>query len=1778
MVAKTKLFLSSILFFLTFYRSYGATSVFSGSRTPKNVDTETLVFRAADYLNEGKIEPALKDLEEVLRIDPNHIDGNQLYGTLLLKLGRDFTKALFHFERALKQPGQKSAAIFGNYLEALRINGRLEDARKFGHESIEKNHVLPTSLAAGSFYLNLGIVERNLGNYQHAYDLFTTAAQVDPKLLNAWLNLGEILLHAESFAEVEKVMTQAIQHHPTSAPLHYLLGTSLHHQKKLYDALKVYLHGETLDPTHLLIQGNIAAAYQGLGRSADAIAYYERVIPQMPYDAGIRNNFGALLGTMNRKDEEVYWLKEALKLDPTLEHPMINLAGHYQDEGLLTLAREYALKAMNYNQRSRLLLKLRYALMLSPISFTYDNMLQERHMIINNIKQILLSPPTEKDELDTTLDRIHFYLSYHGFNDRKIQEMVGNIYHYFIRDINITHPKLLSFPHKQDIHSLLITSPLNQKRKARIGFISKFFGIFEPHGMLLDGVIKYLPRHQFEVVCLFIARTDMKPFSNILLESCDEIHEISLVYQHAVDLITNSVNQLDVLVFADVVSEPINHFLIFNRFAPIQIAFWGNPITSGSNKIDYYISADIMEHPYRTRMYGSDDPYTEQVILLEGQGIWYFQPVDPAIELEKAKISHLVGPIQSFTRSDFNIPENAFVFLLPQSVFKIHPLYDLIIGEIIRKSPSHVHLVVTGGRQARWTRIYLLRLIKAIGGEENLSRLHIIERVSSENFYNLLKICNVILHPFPFDGSRTSADSLIVNIPYITLPTEYLRGRMGFTYYRTMNIPELVASDVEDYINIALQLVNDYDYYQRIVHKIKQNLYLIWEDMYYPYQWTIFFQRLLSTGDNNGIMSYYSFLQQTATTRTSITSDIAKSKQREMNEFAFDENMKRMGKIDRMKQWQLNQRNGVAIMESLLAVNASKWPNLFQFWFDHSLTPIEQDNIKLRMITAEEENKYRDEEFINLPSHYLDRIKKPPKKSSQRQAENEKTVLQRQQPTTIDVREPVESVKKISSNANDDNNSNLFVKPAENKKISVADPKEPAASTAGTKTTHIEAHRSPSMTGDVFTGKNFNTGAGERKGKPIQPEDVRITSTPVIPSPGSISTTFTTADTSTTTASSTVTLPGSSTSVGGAGFSSSGNTVNTAMITPVTSSPPPAFDNLPKFKKIAFDLFSAASRQPGHQGSVVGVGTSVGGAVSESKNTIQIAYSTTTDLKDPSRFITTTASDALASAVNAASALASAVNAASTAPPTSSTGSTNSFDEGATITMKRLEGEGQQQRQYQQRQPQPLVFPDREEIPSHMSDFYQLFRQGKYQEAAEIGNHLLQSRYPKDDIRIKQMKDNYYPLLLLELGLIHYLLGEYETAYSYCLMTQHYINEQTIKISNDIYLESSILYACLGMTSLYREINNYNNIKDIKQRIQYLQTSYELHLTELVEITSPIIHNNKQQQTSSSLSSSNRPKRLHSKVFSLNQASIENSLIQSYHSYYQYDYCLPFLQQYYSFPPINNAEGGYILIFSTVAWESTTSKYYLKQLENTLIAQQRYYYHPNSTIPTYLSRDEQLRNMVIIDDSGSKGGGEGRGSGRGREYRSLLQQIEYYQNKGEHLINSMIKCLQNHPSYQNTLNSIQSQLITIINQINLHPTPPTTTTNTPLTTPNDNDRPGLALITQYYHHSNPLSSIQRDLNHALIKNLQNPFIEEIYLLTEKEILFENQMKSLSSFPNIYKIKQYVIGKRLTFQDAFTFANHQLQNRTVILGMYNIFSYSYNKVILHTFLSLSLFLF
>jgi tetratricopeptide (TPR) repeat protein len=675
---------------------------------------------AISKANDGDFAAAQHTLETALQQYPHSVDATQLLGVVNFRLGR-LNESISLLSRALAMDKNiENPGIVANYIEVLRSSGDLQTARSVGHtmlSAIEKHRLNECS----NVYYNLGIVERYLNNQEEALECFGRAIQYNPTLIKAWHNYGELILKRNT-SEAEIVLRQAIQYHPDDHTLHFMLGSACQLQNKLTDALDSYLTSEVLNDSDFAVKGNIAATLQSLGRTQEALQYYQRALPHAVNDAGLLNNYGALLGIMGRHEEEVHWLTEALKIQPTLETALVNLAGHYQDEGDLVQARELLRRAalaepltVGTHKSPAILYWIRQALMLSPVTHSWAQMVQERTDMKQALVDILAGETAvERVDVDGSLDRLHFYVSYHGLNDRELQDLVARVY---LRHLQLEHyspyvDPVATFPawlhdslpntvtttvsgaeaaHSATLHSV-------PTRRARVGFISKFLGVFEPHGMLLDGVMQYLPRDRFEVIALPIAEAGGKPLSPTVQTACDSVHPVALNYEHA--LATLQALRLDVLVFADTVSEPMNHFLARARLAPIhvrcvlycvycvlerpslfclstfnvvhlcpeftvafdtllrvftttivlvqlcaeatiafsvricasfchgplivlcvtflllcalQMAFWGNPITSGSHQIDYFISADVMEHPYRTRMPVTQEPYSEQV-------------------------------------------------------------------------------------------------------------------------------------------------------------------------------------------------------------------------------------------------------------------------------------------------------------------------------------------------------------------------------------------------------------------------------------------------------------------------------------------------------------------------------------------------------------------------------------------------------------------------------------------------------------------------------------------------------------------------------------------------------------------------------------------------------------------------------------------------------------------------------------------------------------------------------------------------------------------------------------------------------------------------------------------------------------------------------------------------------------------------------------------------------------------------------------------------------------
>lgn len=231
----------------------------------------------------------------------------------------------------MRSGGSDRLHIVVNYMETLRNAGRVLDAVQLGRQQVtlhERGSLLPSPELV-AVYVSLASSELGIMELDNAVAHLHAALRMDARSYAAIKQLVLTYQRMEQFKLAEQTSLQALQILGDDFYLHYLLATSLHYQKRIDEALALYLHVLRSQPAFHDVLGNIATAYQGLGQTKEAHAYYLQALPHAPEDATLRNNLGALLGSMGRKEEEVYWLNEALRLSPYMVQALMNLASEY---------------------------------------------------------------------------------------------------------------------------------------------------------------------------------------------------------------------------------------------------------------------------------------------------------------------------------------------------------------------------------------------------------------------------------------------------------------------------------------------------------------------------------------------------------------------------------------------------------------------------------------------------------------------------------------------------------------------------------------------------------------------------------------------------------------------------------------------------------------------------------------------------------------------------------------------------------------------------------------------------------------------------------------------------------------------------------------------------------------------------------------------------------------------------------------------------------------------------------------------------------------------------------------------------------------------------------------------------------------------------------------------------------------------------------------------------------------------------------------------------------
>jgi protein O-GlcNAc transferase len=246
--------------------------------------------------------------------------------------------------------------------------------------------------------------------------------------------------------------------------------------------------------------------------------------------------------------------------------------------------------------------------------------------------------------------------------------------------------------------------------------------------------------------------------------------------------------------------------MAFNRLARVQCVTWGHPVTTGIPEMDYFVSSRLLETE------NSENHYTEHLVQLETLPTYYYRP---SLQLT------------GVTRETFGFNDNQHLYLCPQMLFKFHPDFDLILADILRRDPQGVLVLVNAGH-AVWAEMLLRRFHQNM--PDVVDRIRILDRLKTQHFLALIDNVDVVLDTLHFGGGSSTYDTLALGTPVVTLPGEFMRGRVTYGCYRKMSILDCVAQSPEEYVEKALHLGTDADYRRDMKERLRQASHVLYED------------------------------------------------------------------------------------------------------------------------------------------------------------------------------------------------------------------------------------------------------------------------------------------------------------------------------------------------------------------------------------------------------------------------------------------------------------------------------------------------------------------------------------------------------------------------------------------------------------------------------------------------------------------------------------------------------------------------------------------------------------------------------------------------------------------------------------------------------------------------------------------------------------------------------------------------------------------------------------
>jgi predicted O-linked N-acetylglucosamine transferase (SPINDLY family) len=648
-------------------------------------------------------------------------------------------------------PATKSSyaqILFAQAQESHR-NGNLAEAEA-GYKKVLKKR--PNHFEAWHM---LAVCELASRNYEAAVRLLKRALLLDSQSAVAHSDLGIALKALQRYDDALACLDSAIALKPDFADAHYNRGNLLIELRRFIEAITGFDRAIAINPRHVHAWKSRGNALHGLARFDDAIASFDHALAIAPDDAAAWTNRGEMLRRLGRLDDAFASSDRALSINAEIPEAWLLRA-------IVVLMKGKVADSQANCQRA-LAIKPDYAKAFTQLGQCHMQESNPEAAVSCFDRSLAIKPDDE-----TTLSSRIFALDFCGDGDfARHQQARSEWWRQVGSKIAAQHP--LHHDNDRDPARRIVLGYVSAEFRQRSAAFS-FLPILQSHD-----------KTRFEVICY-----SGSPTEDAVTDSFRQVADRwRNTLQWSDDRLADCIrsDRVDILIDLSGHTEGNRLRSFARKPAPIQVTAWGHATGTGLPTIDYLFS-DPTLLPAEVRHLVAEQVYDLPCAII-------IEPPPAALRCSEPPVTsngYVTYGVFSRVSKLSNAAIGVWARILRSDVTSRLLIKDHLISDV--SVPSRL-LEKFASHKIAPERICLLG---STSREEHLAA------------YQRIDIC---LDPFPHGGGVSTWEALHMGVPVVTKLGDGIASRAGGAILSAIGMPDWIAADDDQYVEIALQSNQD---------------------------------------------------------------------------------------------------------------------------------------------------------------------------------------------------------------------------------------------------------------------------------------------------------------------------------------------------------------------------------------------------------------------------------------------------------------------------------------------------------------------------------------------------------------------------------------------------------------------------------------------------------------------------------------------------------------------------------------------------------------------------------------------------------------------------------------------------------------------------------------------------------------------------------------------------------------------------------------------------------